>query len=319
MKMIGDHILINSVEKGDSFSGIYYVQGIYEKKARTGKIYTDLQLSDRSGNQFVRFWGKADDIKKNSWCVVHARTDEYNGMMQIIIDQIESVEEPEDISAFVCVNENLQQDKERFEKYISKVCDLCDEINDVTCINILGQIFTEEFKKLFFEAAYNDQPTYGKKGGVLSHTVKVVNAIGGFAQNYKFSVYETVISVTSALLHGCGAISAFDFKGAICEKSIVGNLHGLKNLTLNMISPIIEKIQNTKEFNKETAMRIYHSLVTFDNNGTILPMTKEAILLAEVINMDLKLTSAVDFIESDTNSEDKFTAFDTITKRHYYK
>lgn len=318
-KTKSNHTLIKSVELGDSVSGVYYVHGVSERTARNGNPFTDLQLGDRSGNSFIRHWGKVEDsVKKGTWVAIQARTDEYNGQMQIIADRVEPADEPSDLSDYVPISETLDTDKKRFEKYISRVLELCDEINDATCVHILGRVFSKNFKEEFFETPYNDQPSYGMLGGALSHTVKCVHAVGGFAQNYKLNTYETVIAVTAALLHGCGSKDAFSFEGALAEPTTSGKLYGLKELTLERVRSALQEAKELAGFNEETAMRVIHALSTFDQAGPVSPMTKEAILISEVIDTDLKLTQATDFLEVDTN-QDLFTAYDPSNKRQYYK
>lgn len=316
---VSNHNLIKSVELGESFSGVYYVHAVSERIARNGNPFTDLQLGDRSGNSFVRHWGKVEDsIKKGTWVAIQARTDEYNGQMQIIADRVEPAEEPSELNDYVPISETLDTDKNRFEKYINRVLELCDEIDDATCVHILGYVFSKDFKDEFFEAPYNDQPSYGMLGGALSHTVKCVHAVGGFAQNYNLSTYETVIAVTVSLLHGCGSKDAFSFDGALSEQTASGKLYGLKELSLECVRSALQEARKLAGFNEETAMRVIHALSTFDQAGPVMPMTKEAILISEVIDTDLKLTQATDFIEVDTN-QDSFTAYDPSNKRQYYK
>lgn len=313
-----EHVFLNSLEKGKTFSGVYFVHEIYEKVARNGNLYTDLQIGDSTGYKFARYWGKVkNEIEKKSWVAINARVEEYNGKLQIVTQKIEEADKPSDLSNYILESENIEVNISKFEKFIDRIRDLGEKTSDMTCSFIIDKIFTDEFKEIFFKSAYNTNYTYGKIGGLLENTTNCVYIMGGFAKNYGFSDYETMIGITATILHGIGATEVYEFSGCLCEETVKGRLYGCKNMTLNHINKVISNINKFEGYNEYTETRLLHALETFDNS-LILPMTKEAILLSEVMKIDLKLTSAIDFIANDKN-EDDFTAYDSLNKRHYYK
>jgi len=314
-----DHTPIRSVHVGDSFAGVYYVRAAYEKIARNNNVYSDFTVADCSGEAFVRHWNESKGIKRGDWIAIIANVEEYQGKPQIIAQRIEKSPAPEqsDMIHYIPISETKAEDKEKFEKYVKRVEEIATAINDPTCKYILDAVFTDSFKEEFFSAPASERTFYGMVGGLLSHTVKVTYAVGGFASQYSFSHDETCVAVSAALLHYIGAVAAFEIEGCQPAMTVRGKLNGIKQLTLQLVDCAIEDVQEKEDYNDATAQRLVH-VITAQTGEEVLPMTKEAILLAEAVSADMKLVSAIDFIEQDIN-EEEFTAFDPVNRRQYFK
>lgn len=314
-----DHTLINSVVIGDSFDGVYIIKSAFEKIARNNNPYCDFLLGDKSGQAYVRFWGPLKDIKCGDWLAIIANVTEYNGNAQIIAQRVEKSDPPteQEMENYILKSTSKEEDIKKFDKYISRVKEICDLINDQTCKIILESIFTTEFRDKFFNSPLNDKTFYGMNGGLLSHTIKTSYIVGGVASQYGFENLEVVISITAALLHKIGAIDSYQIKNCQSLETKESKLHSMKLLTLYRFMNSIKDLRTLEGFKEETASRIQHCLEAQDCLG-IQPLTKEAVLLSEVMDTDIKLTSAIDVIDNDNNDEE-FTSYDPNNKRYFYK
>jgi hypothetical protein len=61
-----------------------------------------------------------------------------------------------------------------------------------------------------------------------------------------------------------------------------------------------------------------HAASAYTNSHLLRPMTKEAIILAAAYRMDNELVEAIEFMANDTNTSEKFTAYDASMGRRYY-
>jgi len=315
------HVLIRHVSVGDSFSGVYFVQDAFERVARNGNIYSDWTLRDRSGESFVRHWGPTNGMKRNNWIEIIATVEEYRGKLQIIAQEIKEADVPSEAQMnenYLIQSESKEQDSEAFALYRDRVDKICDEIDDQTCRLILDSVFSDAVEAHFKKAPASDKPFYGMDGGLLKHTIKTAYAVAGFSKQYGFSSKESCLAVTAALLHRVGALDAFRIEGCQPAMTVFGKLYGIVELSLRHVIKAAELVQSKEGFKSETAQRVIHAIKAQEGQA-ILPMTKEAILLSEAVNMDIKLVNAIEFIDNDLNSDDEFTAFDPISKRQFFK
>lgn len=315
-----EHTFIKHLKKGDVFGGIYYLVDAYEKIAVNGNIYSDLTVRDKSGDAFIRYWGVSKDLDTGSFILILANVDEYRGKVQIVAKSIEKVDNPNNNDMenyYIPVSVTKENDFNKFNKYIEKVSNICSEINDDTCKIILEHIFTDDFKEIFFSAPASDKPYYGVNGGLLSHTIKTTFSVGSLASQYDFSKLDLVIAITSSLIHLIGSIDSYSINTCQSDETLYGKLYGYNFFTINKLNKVIEECCNISGFNKSVSDRIIHAIVS-QNSRDIKPMTKEAILLSEMVKIDYKIVSAIDFINQDVNN-DQFTAFDTINRQQYYK
>ena len=59
------------------------------------------------------------------------------------------------------------------------------------------------------------------------------------------------------------------------------------------------------------------SMLSLEGEG-VTPMTKEALMLHSAWKVDSQMVEALDFIDSDVNEGDDFTAWDPTLRRRYY-
>jgi 23S rRNA maturation-related 3'-5' exoribonuclease YhaM len=307
-----EHTFIRHVKVGQTFGGVYYLVSSYEKTAINGKIYSDLTVRDKSGECFVRYWGETKNLNCGDFILVLATVEEYRGNPQIVASEVDKTSEPckEDMDRyFISVSETLEKDIEKFEKYVSRVKSICEDIEDNTCIDLIEGVFGDA--KSFFEAPSSDKNFYGIRGGLLSQTVKVVFMCGNMASQYNLSKKETAILITSALLFRVGAVDVYTMNGCNSEMKTQGKLLGCIFFTLGRIQTAF-----SQDFNVDTVNRVVHAVVSQDSSTK--QMTKEAIILSQAVRSDMRIVESIDYIDQDINDE-KFTAFDPISKQQYFK
>ena len=92
------------------------------------------------------------------------------------------------------------------------------------------------------------------------------------------------------------------------------------NYLFKAVRKALKKKEGDEKSNKKTAQRVLHVVASYNPrfSGELRPSTKEALVFSEAYGSDLILSQGISFIDEDEN-DDFLTAFDSFTKRRYYK
>ena len=317
------HELIAHQNIGDEFSGTYYVESAYIKKTVQNKDYTDMLLRDRSGARPVKHWGTVKDLSKGCWVFVAAMVEEYQGNPSIIARNIELADEPDDLSEYIPVYEGSEELADEFDKLREKLGQFEDGSGDDTCGMMVDEVYRSgSFFDKFVRCPGSDGPSYGKRGGLLASVVRVACHALDASQFYKTSKKETAVVLTAALLCRVGAADAYEFEDCMPVKNKRGVLLGVPNLTMTRVSSALRRVVSSasvdgKNVDQDTLLRVLHAIVAA--SGGVQAMTKEAMVLHGVAELDAEVVDALDFIDNDVNEDDEFTAFDPRMRRRYYR
>ena len=314
------HVCIKHVERGDSFSGVYYVEQIYTKVARNGNKYSDILLRDKSGSAYCRFWGVIELAVKGDFVEIEAVVEEYMGNPQIVIQGCpRKVDIPSDLSDYVPEANNLELLEKAFNDIIADVHTDCDELDAQTCVKLLDSTFGGKTIGKFLESPCSVLPHYGVKGGLLAHTVRMTEIARDIGIRHNLDRETCVILMTASLLHKIGAIDSYEVEDCMPIETTKGILVGCDNLTIARVTSSIRRIkQSGNGLDGEVVLRVLHAIASH-NSEYVKPMTKEALVLAEAYKADMSVVEAMDFIAQDSNPDDEFTAYDPVLGRRYYR
>jgi len=321
--MAKGHKLIGHQGIGDTFEGTYYVESVYIKKTVQQKDYSDLTLRDKSGPRNVKFWGVAADVKKGDFVFISAGVDDYQGSPSIVAKNIEKTDSPSDLSDYIPVYDDTDKQAERFDEIRAELKEIEERTgNDLPGI-IVDEVYgNSSFFQKFVKAPGSSRPHYGKQGGLLANTVRLASAAMSTSSHYALSDEEKAIMIASALLCRIGAIDAFGFQDCIPKEMKRGALLGMNNLTLGRVQSALKRALASfkkagKTVNQDTVLRVLHAVSSYDDE-CVTPMTREALVLHSAWKTDSNMVEAIDFIESDMNDSEEFTAWDPAMNRRYY-
>lgn len=312
------HALITHQNIGDEFSGTYYVQSAYIKQTVQKKDYTDLLLRDRSGVRPVKHWGVIKNLTKGSWAFIAASVDEYLGNPSIKAKNIELVDEPDDLEEYIPIYEGCDELTEQFDT-------IKEMIDDETCGLMIDEVYRSgSFFDKFIRCPGSDGPSYGKRGGLLASVVRIAGHSLDAGRSYGLTESENSIMLTAALLCRVGAADAYEFEDCMPVMTKRGILLGIPNLTMTRVSSALRRVIGTakkagKTVDQETVIRILHAIVAANKTCGVESMTKEAMILQGIVDLDTEVVDALDFINSDVNVEEEFTAYDPRMRRRYYR
>jgi len=320
-----EHALIQHQEIGTAFESVYYVESAFIRQTVQKKDFTDLILRDRSGSRNVKYWGRVDGLVKGEYVFIAANVEEYMGNPSIVAKNIERVDVPDDLSDFIPVYDDSgsKNNASKFDDIRAVLSEIEKGIGDTTAGQIVDEVYkNSSFFARFVVAPGSGRPHYGRQGGLLANTVRVAMASLIGAESYGLNDQEKAVLLASALLARIGAIESFEFKDCMPIVTKKGILLGINNLTMNRITSALKRAVATlnsenKTVNNDTIIRILHAVASHDGIS-VKPMTKEAMVLHTAFKTDSEIVDAMDFIESDKNKTEEFTAWDSSMGRKYY-
>lgn len=310
-----EHAYLKEQSVGTQFSGVYYVAAVSVKKAKNNNEYTEFTLKDKSGSVFAKLWSVDPLIKKGMYVSAVMNVDDYNGTASFIIRSIKENDKEICQENYISVVENMDDLLAQFRSYEQILKDISTE-NKLPIFDLFDAVFTKEFKEKFFKSPSGLGNYYGKVGGALENTINICKGAMTFAGIYGFSKTDKAVLLASALLSRVGSVDAFAMVDCAVEKTLKGELEGATFNSYLILNNAWKTLKKSKE-DEIWFAKISHA-VTSQEGTENLPLSKEAILLKNVISIDYKMSEMFDYIYRDEHIEDGFTTFDTNGKRRYF-
>lgn len=313
---------ISDLQASDTVDEIYRVADKQVRSNRQGNDYLLLQLMDRTGQISGLRWNAGQSLyetfAKGDFLRVLGSTQMHNGMIQIIVQDFETVPpskvDPEDFA-----KTNAGEVQELFNELQQKLTAVTNPHLKVIVQSYLSDAqMLEKFKR----APAGIKTHHAYEGGLLKHVVDLVRVAEAVAPNYPQLDPEMLI--VGVFLHDLGKVEELSFDTDLSYTD-AGQLLG------HLVQGALELEQRAARIERETGnsipeevlWRLQHMIIShhgqLDHGSPKVPMTIEAIVLAHIDNMDAKVNTAIEIIESDRNTDSDWTAFHPNMGRKFYK
>ena len=276
--------MISEFKDGEHISGQFLVNTSAKGVNNQGSAYMNLELKDASGTINAKKWeANAEDetiYAQGNVVFIDAEVLKYKDSLQVKILSGEVVD-PKDIDVVKFIKQPPVPKEELIDRFNKHV----ESIKNEDCRKILDYEIKRLSPKLFeFPAAVSVHHDYGS--GLLMHTVSMAD-LGVYLANYYPNVDKDIL-LTGILLHDMG--KTIEFEGPIVYKySLTGRLLG--HITI-MVSEIRRAAEGLK-ITSEVPLLLEHMVLSHHGSNEfgspILPMTKEALLLSLIDNLDSKM------------------------------
>ena len=276
--------MISEFKDGEHITGQFLVNTSAKCVNNQGSAYMNLELKDASGTINGKKWEASSEDEsiyaQGNVVYIEAEVLKYKDSLQVKILSGEVVD-PKDIDVVKFIKQPPVPKEEliaRFNKHV-------ESIKNEDCRKILDYEIKRLSPKLFeFPAAVSVHHDYGS--GLLMHTVSMAD-LGVYLANYYPNVNKDIL-LTGILLHDMG--KTIEFEGPIVYKySLTGRLLG--HITI-MVSEIRRAAEGLK-ITSEVPLLLEHMVLSHHGSNEfgspILPMTKEALLLSLIDNLDSKM------------------------------
>ena len=284
--------MISEFSDGQHISGQFLVANSAKCVNNLGAAYMNLEIRDSSGSINAKKWEASLDDEATyqigNVVFIEGEVLKYKESLQVkilsgrVVD-IEDVDVAKFIKAPPVSKEELVR---RFNEHV-------DRIHNEDCRKILDYLIKRLSPKLFdYPAAVSVHHDYAS--GLLMHSVSMADHALYFAKYYPD--IDLDILLTGVLLHDMG--KTIEFEGPVIYKySVEGKLLG--HITL-MVSEIRRAAEGLK-ITSEVPLLLEHMVLSHHGSNEfgspILPMTKEALLLSMIDNLDSRMVIAEKALE----------------------
>ena len=276
--------MIIDFNDGDHISGQFLVNSSAKCVNNQGSAYMNLELKDASGTVNGKKWeATAEDeniYQQGNVVYIEGEVLKYKESLQVKILSGEVVN-PNDIDVVKFIKQPPVPKEELIKRFNAHV----ESIQNEDCRKILDYEIKRLSPKLFeYPAAVSVHHDYGS--GLLMHTVSMAD-LGVFLANYYPNVDKDIL-LTGILLHDMG--KTIEFEGPIVYKySLTGRLLGHISIMVSEIRRAAEGLKLTSE----VPLLLEHMVLSHHGSNEfgspVLPMTKEALLLSLIDNLDSKM------------------------------
>ena len=267
----------------DHIEGQFLVGTVSKGVNANGGSYFSLELRDASGTITAKKWDATLEDEKifvaGNVIFVTGETNKYKEQLQLKVLSAEIVTlEAIDVAKFVKAPPIAKEELEKkFKDYVSS-------IKNDDCLKILHYMIDKFGDKIFsYPAAVSIHHEYSS--GLLMHSITMADIAAKLCPIYDAD-YDLVI--TGCLLHDMGKI--IELEGPIVYKySIEGKLLG----HISIMASEIRKAAQELGLTGETALLLEHMVLSHHGQqefgSPIMPLTKEALLLSLIDNLDSKM------------------------------
>ena len=276
--------MIIDFNDGDHISGQFLINSGAKCVNNQGSAYMNLELKDASGTVNAKKWeATAEDeniYQQGNVVYIEGEVLKYKESLQVKILSGEVVN-PNDIDVVKFIKQPPVPKEELIKRFNAHV----ESIQNEDCRKILDYEIKRLSPKLFeYPAAVSVHHDYGS--GLLMHTVSMAD-LGVFLANYYPNVNKDIL-LTGILLHDMG--KTIEFEGPIVYKySLTGRLLGHISIMVSEIRRAAEGLKLTSE----VPLLLEHMVLSHHGSNEfgspVLPMTKEALLLSLIDNLDSKM------------------------------
>lgn len=283
---------IKDIREGDQLEGVYLVDKVSKRQAKSGKEYLKIEVRDKSAAMEAVAWDETMErnpdcrrLAAGDYAAISGRANfnTYTSKVEIVLSRLNIVN-PDSVDPFdflPTTEKNIDQLKKRLRELIG-------EVTDSHLRQLLDQMFSDEdFMLKFATAPAAKTYHHAYLGGLLEHSVAVASLAVLFAKSYP--ELDMSLLLTGAILHDVGKIVEFDYQRRI-DYSTAGRLQGHIVLGNDIVCRAVGQV---KGFPRELLLQLSHLILShqgeLEYGAAVRPKTREAVVLNLIDNSDAKI------------------------------
>ncbi len=313
---LSKQFFIADIKPQDTVRSSFMVKSKGLLQAKNGQPYLALTLGDRTGCVDTRVWTKdvvelASTFREGDIVAVSGKAQWFQNRMQLVVDNLATVEEPVALSEYL-----PKADGDSEAKYAELV-----EIFEGLACPWTRQLALALLSDPEVAARYPLCPAaktihHAYLGGLLTHSLQLIHLV-----NSIHSLYPRLnknILLFGAAFHDFGKIFELSYDGNF-GYSDEGRLVGHIAIGTVLVDRAIQKIPGFPadlEFQLKHMILSHHGKIEY--GSPVKPQTLEAQLVHHLDDMDSKLNSIQELIDSERNNS-SWTALHKAYGASYYK
>jgi 3'-5' exoribonuclease len=307
---------ISELKEDEHILEHYFCKHKQNLKSRAGKTYLSLKLQDKTGVIDAKVWDLSNGIQNfedRDYIKIDGIVLTYQNELQIKINRIRKSEsgEIEPMNYIPCTEKDIDVLYGSITDYIHSIVN--PHIRQMMEIILIDdKTAVESFKRHSAAKSLH----HGYMGGLIEHTLNVVQLCDFFSGQYKSANRDILIA--AAILHDVGKIyelSDFPENDYTDEGQLMGHLI----IGADIIEKTAQKIEG---FPTELKNLLRHCILAhhgeYAYGSPKLPKTIEAFILYCCDNADAKIKMFEEAIEND-RSQGKWSAYHRMLERNIRK
>lgn len=293
---------INELREGEMLSEAYLCKVKQTLKTKAGKSYYSMMLQDKTGTLDAKVWdlsGGIENFEAMDYIRVDGQVTSFQGTLQLSIRRIRKCQEGEyDPSDYMPVS------KLDISEMYQKLMTYENSIKEPHLRKLADSFFAVDktFSKAFMHHSAAKSVHHSFIGGLLEHTLSVVELCDFFAR--KYGILNRDLLITAALFHDVGKmqeLSVFPENDYTDEGQLLGHIY----IGAQMID---ERMKTIPGFPKKLASELKHCILAhhgeLEYGSPKKPAIIEAMALNFADNTDAKMQTMTEFLEaSDEKNE----------------
>lgn len=276
--------MIKDLQKYDNANGNYIVKALTRGLGSNEKPYLNITLQDKTGALEGKKWdvqpGDEDIFAVGNIVYVEADCLEYKDKLQLKIKSGSKLDEN-----LVDVSDLIPVSKFSEEELIEKSRHFISQIRNPNIRKIVVEIIRiYKDKYIKYPAAVRNH--HDTMRGLFEHSISMAEIAEFLAKHYQDLDSDYLIA--GALLHDIGKCE--ELSGFVATKyTTKGDLLGHIVIGANIVNEVAKKlgIEGEESMILEHLILSHHGELEF--GSPVLPMTKEAVLLSMIDNIDAKM------------------------------
>ncbi|TWT33538.1 3'-5' exoribonuclease YhaM [Posidoniimonas corsicana] len=289
---------------------------------RSGNLYLQLELSDKSGSIATRMWNANESdykaFENGDYVVVGGATQLFQGNMQLIANSIRKAR-PDEVDE----SDFLTLQSEDIDNMARRLAEILRGIQSPALAAITECFLVDEdFMGKFTRAPAGMKNHHAYQGGLLEHVLSLCELVLLVAPRYKGLDQDKLL--LGAFLHDAAKVDELAYERDISYTD-EGQMLGHMVMAMKMIDDKVREAERLTgdPIDANLVMEIKHLVIShhgeYAYGSAKLPMTLEAVALNLLDNLDAKMASFSQLINDCPNSESNWTQYYPNLDRKLWK
>ncbi len=308
---------VSELKPGQEIDQVFLIRDKQVRQARNGSTYFQAELCDASGVIPARMWDASEVLLEalsgTNFVRVRARVEVYRDRPQLILSSVRPAPQDEiDLERF------LPQSPHDPEERLAKLKGIADSVTDPHLLALLRAFFDDadflaRFKRCPAAVSYH-HPTVG---GLIEHTTSVAE-LGELVCGHYPQLNRDML-MTGIILHDVGKTRELAY-----EQAFTYTVHGeLVGHVVSGVLMIEEKVRDLPEFPADLLDELRHVILShhgeFEFGSPKLPMTREALALHYLDNLDAKMEAITRAVNDTSAGDESWTERLRMFQRRFYR
>ena len=308
---------VNALKPGQEVDQVFLIRGKQIRTARNGSRYFTADLCDASGTVPARMWDASEvlleALAEANFVRVRGRVELYREQSQLILASIRPAPQEEiDLERFLPHSPHDPQER------LARLMDLAESITNPHLQALLQAFFGDaEFIERFTRCPVAVSYHHATIGGVIEHTTSVAELAELVCQRYPQLSRDMLM--TGVILHDIGKTRELAY-----EQAFTYTVHGeLVGHVVSGVLMIEDRVREMPDFPPELLDELRHVILShhgeYEFGSPKLPMTREALTLHYLDNLDAKVEAITRAMEDKGSGDKTWTEQLRMLRRRFYR